>query len=277
MNKKGASLVRSFWVRFFIILLILGALYLLLVAWPQQRSRNAAVPVEQIAAVSSTLAENRLILGNFQQINSGGSAVSENLEALLAQLQENHSKLQELGEQHSLLIGPDVHKDIQGLVTKQQEIMEQYQARFQAFSKIVAYNPADDLNLDVESQKTELAARATDSSQALSELANKNQFTATIGILEHKFSLPKEARNALSDSSACFQAYAEHLSANKLGAAVAKKNDCVSIYLRAKQHVVSSVVSVFSGPLARETITQAEQSIASLDKKMAEFNGAVSN
>lgn len=250
-------------------LALLSVIYGIIFILPQRQAEKRDEPIRHLASLRAAVEQNRLLLASYRQIDGNNVAATEALETLSADLAENRQLIGELTEKHFNLLDPVTTDMLNELLNLEKQLMDQYQARFTALSKLVTYNPTEELKPE---DSSDLIQRANDTSRALSNFANMQEYAPVIDNIEYRFSLPQNTRATIADSARCFNNYATHLESGDVVASERDKVFCSSNYAKTRGSVIVTITSVFVSETGQKAYQSAEDIASILSAKITDLD-----
>lgn len=230
---------KQFVLRLAVALVIIGGLYWLFIGYPSHRNQTKQLPDHNLYELRAALNENYLAVSGLSQIDSQKPSSGEHLKSLRDQVDKTAGIIEKLANEAPASTSGEIVASSTQLAKDEKDTIKQFDSKFGSYEKALSYNPSDDLGeLDIVADKDKLATRASDTKNALEQIANKQ--SGELRIIDKK-----PVSEVILAASNCFDTLSQQLPANS-AEAQATRQRCIDEYRQVRKVIVEDMASGFN-------------------------------
>lgn len=276
---KWQNGARQFGLRFAICFVVLGILYALSLGIRGGSHNPPATRGEKLAAVRSALNQSYLASDSLQTFRQNDPLSYYYLNQSISHLTTSNEKLGEALKEASKELSPDTRARLETVLTRQQRSASLAAAGYSQLSRVITYDPTDDLGtltLPTEIDKlTRRAKAAQDGTQkATTTEVSANSSSSDLQVERNTAQASKissATRKSLLSLSGCFGRLAAELQANQLTAATETRSNCTKDYPKVRALAIHDIIgSSFDAQQEPETKQLVTQLVKELDAAIEE-------
>lgn len=276
-SARMTAMTRSDWTRLagriLAAIVVIGGLYAVY-AVPSYIKHHRKPASHNLSQLRAELQETNITLNDAIRLQAGNPAADQQLADISSHLHTLTMHFQNTLAHPPKDVPTDVQTSLKNITNLQDTLVKQFDARHNVLSKVIQYNPSDDLGkLTYGPDNAKLSARATAAASALKALASKDGFSldgqphnALDSVNSTSYLvLSDEFKAALLASSSCFDSVNQAVAANHKTEAEQALQSCENSYPNVRQLAVETVIE----PLKSDQAKALTQSIQQLTNQLA--------